>query len=54
MMGRKPVLRDRILTRAAEMKMQGDMVNKSRIARELHCSIRQVMRVLPSSVVASL
>jgi len=45
--GRPAKQRKMILERAEEMRAQGQRVNKSRIAREVHCDIRTVFRVLP-------
>ncbi len=41
-----------ILARAEEMRSQGQRVNKSRIARELHIHISTVFRVLPGNSLA--
>lgn len=45
--GRPSRLRQAILDRAAEMITSDGRVNKSRLARELHVSIRTVFRTLP-------
>jgi len=45
--GRPAAQRQRIILRAAEMRANGERVNKSRIARELHVPIRTVFRALP-------
>ena len=45
--GRPETVRASIVARAAEMRGNGEVVNKSRIARELHVSLRHVRRVLP-------
>lgn len=45
--GRPASVRDEILRRANGMRANGEIVNKSRIARELHVSLRHVRRVLP-------
>lgn len=39
----------RIRARANEMRLSGQRVNKSRIARELHVSLRYVFMVLPGA-----
>jgi hypothetical protein len=44
--GRKRTVACRIEARAAEMKLAGERINKSRIARELHVPLRTVFRVL--------
>jgi hypothetical protein len=46
MRGRPPLQRDRILSRAREMRLRGQVVNKSRIADDLHIPLRTVFRVL--------
>lgn len=40
-------VRERIQARAMEMVMDGERINKSRIARELHVPLRTVFRALP-------
>lgn len=45
--GRPARQRQRIEARAMEMVMDGQRINKSRIARELHVPLRTVFRVLP-------
>ena len=45
--GRPAQQRKRVLERAMEMREAGERVNKSRIARELHVSIRAVFYALP-------
>lgn len=45
--GRPETVRASIVARASEMRESGEVVNKSRIARELHVSLRHVRRVLP-------
>lgn len=47
MRGRPAIQRDRIKARALEMLDNGDRINKSRIARELHIPLRTVFRALP-------
>jgi len=51
--GRPAIQRQRIVMRAAEMRANGERVNKSRIARELHVPIRTVFRALPRLSLAS-
>lgn len=45
--GRKPRQTAAIIARAEQMRAAGQRINKSRIARELHVSLRHVFRVLP-------
>jgi hypothetical protein len=47
MRGRPAKQRERIQQRAEQMRQDGERVNKSRIARELHIPIRTVFRTLP-------
>lgn len=46
MRGRPRSVAPKIEARAMQMRMAGEYVNKSRIARELHVPIRTVFRVL--------
>lgn len=47
--GRPISVRDVIIARAMAMKISDGRINKSRIARELHVSLRHVRRVIPIS-----
>jgi hypothetical protein len=52
MRGRPARQKALIEAKAEHMRSCGQRVNKSRIAREVHCNLRTVFRVLPGNSLA--